>query len=291
MAPQSSQVMKTLVENYLDRDCFAVIEGGPEVAMEITKHPWDLICFTGSTMKGKLVAEAAAKNLVPCILELGGKCPGIVDTSADIDLAAQKIVFSRFVNSGQTCLAVDYVIVHESIEQRLIDRLQHHTRQMFGNHPNGSPDQGKIVTDWHCDRLKKIIETSGGEVICGGGVNREIKYVEPTIIINPKLTSESMQEEIFGPILPIITFNSISEAIKTINDKDKPLAVYYYGRSVFNGNLDRVMEETSSGAFIVNDVMSHLANHAFGFGGVGASGYGRYGGYEGFKQFSNPKSI
>lgn len=142
---------------------------------------------------------------------------------------------------------------------------------------------GKIVTDWHCDRLRRIIDTAGGERICGGGINKEIKYVEPTIILNPKMDSEAMTDEIFGPILPIVTFSNIDEAIKLVNSKDKALAVYYFGRAYFNSNRDKVMNETSSGAFSVNDAISHIANHSFGFGGVGASGYGRYGGYEGFK--------
>lgn len=154
---------------------------------------------------------------------------------------------------------------------------------MYGNHPNGSDEMGKIVTDWHCDRLKKMILTSGGEIVCGGGVNRDLKYVEPTIILNPEMNSTCMQEEIFGPILPIVTFSNITEAINLINSKDKPLAVYYFGRSFMNANKDRVNNETSSGCFSVNECLFHITNQFFGFGGVGASGYGRYGGYEGFK--------
>jgi acyl-CoA reductase-like NAD-dependent aldehyde dehydrogenase len=142
---------------------------------------------------------------------------------------------------------------------------------------------GKVVTDWHCDRLEKMIKESGGEVKLGGKITKNIKYVEPTVIINPKLDSLVMQEEIFGPILPIISFRAIDETIKIINEKDKPLAVYYFGKRNSNVNRDRLMNETSSGAFVQNEVMLQMVNHAFGFGGVGGSGYGRYGGYEGFK--------
>lgn len=162
---------------------------------------------------------------------------------------------------------------------------------MYGGHPNGSPEMGKVVTDWHCDRLKTLIDTSKGKILCGGKVNRDIKYVEPTIISNPDLNSALMQEEIFGPVLPVMTFVNISDVISFINAKDKPLAVYYFGKCHSNPNRDRLMNETSSGAFLVNEVMMHMVNHEFGFGGVGPSGYGRYGGYEGFKQWSNPKSI
>jgi len=209
MSPASSTVIKKLVEKYLDRECYAVIEGGVEIASKICGYPWDLICFTGSTMKGKLVAEAAGKNLIPCILELGGKCPSVVDVTADINFAANKVAFGRFNNSGQTCLAPDYVIVHESIKDQFVDALQRQVRLMYGNEEKGSPDMGKVITDWHCDRIKGLIETSKGKVVCGGKVNRSIKYVEPTIILNPEESSPVMQEEIFGPVIPIITFKNI----------------------------------------------------------------------------------
>lgn len=291
MAPATSAMMKKLVQKYLDTDCYTVIEGGVEIASRISNYPWDLICFTGSTLKGRMVAEAAAKNLIPCILELGGKCPAIVDTCADIDWAAQKIVFARFNNSGQTCLSTDYVLVHESIQTQLIDRLQFHLKSMYEIEPTGNKDMGKIVTDWHCDRLKELIDTSKGKVVCGGKINRALKYVEPTIIVNPDPNSKVMTEEIFGPILPIKTFQTIDEVINYINDRDKPLAVYYFGNAMNNPDQKKIMDQTSSGAFITNDALFHIVNHEFGFGGVGASGYGRYGGYDGFKNWSNPKSV
>ena len=293
MAPESSTVIKNIVEKYLDPKCFKVIEGGPEVAAKIASYPWDLLCFTGSTQKGKLVAEAAAKNLVPCILELGGKCPAVIDASANIDFAASKVSFARFNNSGQTCISTDYVLVHESVQTLFLERLQHHLKVMYGGFGDkGSPDMGKIVTDWHCDRLEGLIKTSKGKILCGGKVNRNIKYMEPTIILNPDLNSPVMQEEIFGPVLPVITFVNFDEVINLINSKDKALAVYYFG-SVFgiNPHKERLLNETSSGAFLVNEAIIHIVNHEFGFGGVGPSGYGRYGGYDGFKQWSNPKSI
>ncbi len=164
---------------------------------------------------------------------------------------------------------------------------------MYGGHGDtGSPDMGKIITDWHCDRIENLIKTSKGTVICGGKVNRGIKYVEPTIILNPDPNSPVMQEEIFGPVLPVTTFAIIDDAIKLINSKDKALAVYYFGAVLgSNPNKERLMNETSSGAFLTNEAVIHIINHEFGFGGVGPSGYGRYGGYDGFKQWSNPKSI
>ena len=187
MAPASSAVIKKLVDRYLDNACYAVIEGGIEIAGKICNYQWDLICFTGSTQKGKLVAEAAGRNLIPCILELGGKCPAVVDVSADVDFAASKVANARFSNSGQTCLSTDYVIVHESLKNQFVEALQRHANSMFGTSATGSPDMGKVITDWHCDRLKKMIDTSKGKVVCGGKVNRGIKYVEPTVIENPDL--------------------------------------------------------------------------------------------------------
>jgi aldehyde dehydrogenase (NAD+) len=255
MSPASSTVIRKLVEKYLDKDCFAVIEGGVEIAAKICHYPWDLICFTGSTMKGKLVAEAAGKNLIPCILELGGKCPSVVDTSADINFAANKVAFGRFNNSGQTCLAPDYAIVHESVKDQFVDALQKQLRNMYGNEENGSPDMGKIITDWHCDRLKSLIDSSKGKVVCGGKVNRNIKYVEPTIILNPEAKSPVMQEEIFGPVIPVITFKNIDEVVELINSKDKPLAIYYYGKCYNNPNSDKLLNETSSGAYVVNEAI------------------------------------
>jgi aldehyde dehydrogenase (NAD+) len=162
---------------------------------------------------------------------------------------------------------------------------------MYAQTGTGSDDMGKIIAEFHCDRLKELIETSKGKIITGGKVNKVSKFVEPTIIDNPDLNSRVMTEEIFGPILPIIVFKTIDEAINFINKKDKALVVYYFGKAWNNPNRDRLMNETSSGGFSVNEVMMTMINHNFGFGGVGASGYGRYAGYEGFKQFSNAKSI
>ena len=182
-------------------------------------------------------------------------------------------------------------MVHESKKALFIEKIQQKIKEMFGEHVNGSPEMGKLITDWHCDRIQKMIQNSGGEIVAGGRVDRDIKYVEATVVVDPKPTSDLMNEEIFGPVLPIVSFNNINSVITHINSKDKPLAVYYFGKIFSNPNLGRLMEETSSGQFVVNEVMMQMANHEFGFGGVGASGYGRYGGYEGFKQFSNAKSV
>ncbi len=201
-----------------------------------------------------MVAEAAAKNLIPCILELGGKCPAVVDTSADVDFAASKVAFARFNNSGQTCIATDYVLVHESLKARFLDRLKHHIKAMYGDHDGkGSADMGKVITEWHCTRLKELIDGSKGEIVCGGKVDTKLKYVEPTVIIKPDLKSKVMDEEIFGPVLPLMTYSNMDEVIDFINSKDKALAVYYFGKCYSNPNLNKLMDNTSSGAFVVNE--------------------------------------
>jgi aldehyde dehydrogenase (NAD+) len=283
MAPACSAIIKVLVETYLDTDLYRVIEGGPEIAMVIGDHPWDMIVFTGSTMKGKLVAAAAAKNLVPCIMELGGKCPIIVDETANLILAADKVCFARFSNSGQTCIATDYVMVHESVKQRFLEILLQTIKRMWGDDPNGSDEMGKMITEGHCDRVMDLIKNSNGKIITGGKAKRDIRFIEPTVIVDPDRNSSLMKEEIFGPVLPVISFSKITEVIDHINDGDKPLAVYFFGTVRNNANKERLEFETSSGSFVTNEAITQIINHEFGFGGVGASGYGRYGGWEGFK--------
>jgi len=236
MAPESSKVMKQLVEAYLDAQCFTVLEGGPDVAIALSQQKFDIICFTGSTQKGALVAQAAAKNLVPCLLELGGKCPAVIDESADVDFAAQKCTFARFNNSGQTCLSTDYILVHSKLKQQFLDGVRKYVKEFYGENPKESGDMGKMVNEWHCGRLEGLIEGSKTKVCLGGKVDKAARYVEPTVIDGPSLDEPVMQEEIFGPILPILTFNNIGEAIQTINKLDKPLAVYYFGSAYRNKN-------------------------------------------------------
>jgi len=291
ISPASSDAMEKLFKKYLDPSCYRVLQGGVEVAIQITQKKWDIICFTGSTDKGKLVAAAAAKHLVPCILELGGKCPMIVDRSADIQFAAFRAAFGRFYNSGQTCLATDYILVHHDVIERFKVAFLKEIKKMYSETPKTNKDMGKIISDWHCDRLKDLIETSGGKVLLGGEVDKSKNYVAPTVIEEPKADSQIMREEIFGPLVPIMAFKTIDEVIDRISDMDKPLAIYYFGSRYFNPTIERIRNETSSGAFLVNEVIMHMVNSFLPFGGVGASGYGKYHGVDGFKAFSNNKAI
>lgn len=220
--------MEDLVNNYLDKDCFKVIQGGTDVAIAITQEPWDIICFTGSTQKGKLVAAAAAKNLTPCILELGGKCPTVVDVGCNMDYSTAKICMATFLNAGQTCVRPDYVLVHESLQDEFVAAMNKHIARMEleGDDKN---QLGRIVTEWHTGRCEDLLAKHGGKVLCGGKVNKQKKYCAPTMILNPSEDSLIMQEEIFAPILAVMTYKNFDEVITYINTKDKPLAVYYYG--------------------------------------------------------------
>ena len=250
----------------------------------------DLICFTGSTYVGSLIAQTAAKNLTPCILELGGKCPVVVDEGADIDFTAKKIAETKASGSGQICINADYILVHSSLLDQFVTRVQQHWKDMFGENPEESAAYSRIINEFHTDRIGKLITTAGGEILCGGTFNIENKYISPTIILNPDKESEIMKEEIFGPVLPVYSYDDISEAINFINSKEKPLTVYYFGKTG-SANERRVANETSSGTFMTNEMLLQFLSNYLGFGGVGQSGSGRHGGYEGFKNFSNRKGM
>ena len=256
ISEHTSKVMRDIIEKYLDPECFKVLEGGAEIATALTSKKFDLICFTGSTMKGKLVAQAAAKNLVPVILELGGKCPVVIDETASLDYAARKIAMARFFNSGQTCIATDYVLVHSKVKEQFLDRLQAAIRNGYGEDASQDGFYARCINEFHTNRLLDIVKSAGGKVLMGGKGDVGKRFVEPTVVVDPPLESKIMQEEIFGPILPVITFDSIDKCIELIQGVDKPLAVYYFGSLFGNKNRERIEAETQSGAFTVNDVFS-----------------------------------
>lgn len=231
ISAHSSAAIKKLCDTYLDPEAVICIEGGVDVAVAVNSLPVDLFCFTGSTQVGKLIAKKAAENLTPCILELGGKCPAVIDHDAQMDFTASKISFGKFFNSGQICIAPDYVFVHESRVKEFVQQIEVAHKSMFGEKPEGCELQGKMINDFHCKRVKGLLETAGGTVICGGKVNLEARHIEPTVILEPSLDSKLMTEEIFGPVLPVFPFRDIKDVIKFINARDKPLAVYYFGRA------------------------------------------------------------
>jgi len=291
MSAYTSNVIKELFEKYLDKECYRCIEGQVEIAKAIIKEPFDVIVFTGSTEKGKLVAKAAAENLIPYVLELGGKSPTIVDRNADLDNAAFRIMQGRYMNCGQTCVANDYLFVHKDVKEKLIEKFKAKLVEFYGVDPSKSKDYSRIINEFHVKRLKSYLdEAHGGKVIVGGQVNIKDKYVAPTLIDSPSLTSKVMQDEIFGPILPIYEFDDIDYVINFINERPKPLSLYYYGSSS-SKNYKRIKKETSSGGIACNESVIQFALLDAPFGGVGLSGQGKLHGHAGFKAFSHYKSV
>ncbi|CDW83562.1 aldehyde dehydrogenase [Stylonychia lemnae] len=289
LAPFSSNIIKKLIFRYLDTNAYAPVEGQVQVAIALTSKKFDLICYTGSSEKGKLVAASAAKNLIPCILELGGKSPCIVDQGCDIDYTVKKICFGRFVNFGQTCIAPDYALVHVSKIEAFNTKLKKEVASMWEEGKN-IKDMGKVINDFHHNRLCELLRNHGGNVSIGNSNAHEDRNLQPTVILSPDRESPVMKDEIFGPILPVYTYSNFDEVIKMINEGEKPLALYYFG-SASSANYKRLEKETSSGALVSNEVLFQVANPDFPFGGVGYSGYGRTHGFAGFKAFSNAKSV
>lgn len=291
MAPATSKVVVELFEKYLDKNCYRVLEGKVEVSKAIIQEKFDVIVFTGSPEKGKLIAKAAAENLIPCVLELGGKSPTIVDRDANLDNAAMRIVQGRFMNAGQTCVAPDYCFAHKDIKAQFLQKIREYIIKFHGEDPSKDEHYARIINQDHTRRLKSYLdENHGGRVVFGGQVDESQKYVAPTVIDCPNLDSKLMTEEIFGPILPVLEFSNIQDVIQFINQRDKPLALYYYG-GLLSSNKKRIINETSSGAVMINDSIFHLLNSDLPFGGVGNSGYGTCHGLWGFNNVSHLKPV
>lgn len=282
-----SKLLVELVAQYLDNDAFAVVEGAVDETTELLKHQFDHIIYTGGEVVGKIVMRAAAEFLTPVTLELGGKSPCIVDSSTDLDVTAARIVWSKWMNAGQTCVAPDYVLVEESFAAPLIDAIKHKLTEFYSADASNSKDYGRIVSERHLTRIVSYLD--GQEVVHGGKHDVANKYIEPTIVLNPAHDSLLMQHEIFGPILPIVTVKNISESIPFVNKRAKPLALY-----IFSKNKDfeqQVLTATSAGMVCINDGFMFAANSNLPFGGVGSSGTGAYHGKIGFDNFSHLKSV
>lgn len=286
-SPNTSEVMKTILESVFDKEYVAVIEGGREENQHLLEEKFDYIFFTGGKTVGELVMNKASRHLTPVTLELGGKSPCIVDETANLKLAAKRIVFGKFLNLGQTCVAPDYILCHKSVKDKFIGYVKEEIIAQFGTEPIKNEKYGKIINQKHFERLISLINTE--KVVAGGVCSRESLKIEPTVMDNVTFDDAVMQEEIFGPIMPVLTFDSIDEVEKTVNEKPKPLAFY-----VFSSNkktIKRLTENCTFGGGCVNDCVIHLATSYMGFGGVGESGMGSYHGKDGFDAFSHYKSI
>lgn len=286
-APATAAVLKKMIENTFDSAYVTVVEGAIEENQALLNQDFDLIFFTGSKQVGKIVMEKAAENLTPVILELGGKSPTIVDQTADIQTAGKRIAWGKVINSGQTCVAPDYVLVHRKVKEALIEEIQKNFTEFFGQQAMEHPDYSKIINEKHFNRLSDLVKT--GDVIYGGEEEPTSLQINMTLMDHVSWEDPIMQEEIFGPILPILTYEDLDEVIGQIKARPKPLALYLFTQSKHVEK--KVLNEVSFGGGAINDTVTHLATPYMGFGGVGESGMGRYQGAASIDTFSHSKSI
>ncbi len=285
VAENTMKAMAKMINSHFPQEYLFVAEGGVAEVTEILKLQFDKIFFTGSPKVGKIVYEAAAKNMTPVTLELGGKSPAIVAPSANLEVAAKRIVWGKFLNAGQTCVAPDYILVDERIKDSLIDLLKKYIQKF--NYTQESPQYTKIINERNFDRLVEIIDPK--KIFFGGNYDRDKRYIEPTILHQINWSDAAMQEEIFGPVLPVITYNHFNEALQMVADHEKPLAAYLFSTDA--DEKKRFTEKISFGGGCINDVVMHLSNVHLPFGGVGNSGIGHYHGKFGFDAFSHQKSV
>ncbi|KXY45546.1 aldehyde dehydrogenase [Bacillus cereus] len=287
LTPNVSKVLTRMLGELFPEELVSVVEGGAQESTALLKEPFDYIFFTGSVGVGKVVMEAAAKKLTPLTLELGGKSPCIVHKDAKLDVTARRIVWGKFLNAGQTCVAPDYMYVHSSVKEQLIEALRHEIAEQYGKDALQNDNYVRIVSERHFERLCTFLKD--GKPVIGGNYTKETLHIEPTVLTNVTWQSAVMEDEIFGPILPIIEYDKIEEVIETIQHHPKPLALYVFSED--RKVQEKVTSNISYGGGCINDVVYHLATPYLPFGGVGSSGLGSYHGEQSFRTFSHYKSI
>jgi aldehyde dehydrogenase (NAD+) len=287
LAPQSAAVVADLVQKTFAPEFVFAANGGPEVAETLLGIKFNKIFFTGSTRVGRLVMSAAAQHLTPVTLELGGKCPAIVGADAPLKLAARRIAWGKFLNAGQTCVAPDFVLVHRSVRAPFVAALQAAIVKFYGSNPANSPDYGRIVNQKHFDRIVRYL--ADGKVLHGGAQDAAKRFIAPTVLGEVDWNAPVMQEEIFGPILPVQEFEHLAEVVERLRDRPTPLALYVFTRD--RAVETRVLTEIRSGGACVNDVVSHMVGTGMPFGGLGESGLGAYHGKTGFTAFSHQRAV
>ncbi len=287
LAPHTSKILKNIISTVFDTEYIAVVEGDATIAQELLAQNWDYIFFTGSIAVGKIVAKAAAEHLTPTTLELGGKNPCIIDESANIKLAAKRIVWGKFLNAGQTCIAPDYILIHKSIKQQFIDVMQSEIETAFTKNPEASKDLARIINERNFNRLVSMLQNE--TIAIGGKTNANELYISPTVIDEPNLDSEVMKGEIFGPILPILSYENEDDINTVITTYNKPLSLYVF--STNNSFAKKMITTHSFGGGAINDTVIHFSNHRLPFGGVGHSGMGAYHGKRSFDTFSHKKAV
>jgi coniferyl-aldehyde dehydrogenase len=291
LTPRLSDLLKARIAEYFSDDEVAVVTGGADVASAFSALPFDHLLFTGSTPVGRKVAEAAARNLTPVTLELGGKSPTIIDMSANLSTAAERLTFGKFLNAGQTCIAPDYALVPRAIQAKFVEAMKAAIAKQYPS-VAGNADYNTIVSERHADRLRGLIEDArakGAMVVTVGSAGNDRRTIAPTLILGATPEMTVMQEEIFGPILPIVTADTLDEALAFIQVRDRPLALYWFGND--RAKQRKVLAQTISGGVCINDAMVHYLQENLPFGGVGASGMGHYHGEYGFKTFSKEKPV
>ncbi len=286
VAPKTSAVLGLLISRSFSPEFCAVIHGGIAETTQLLKEQFDHIFFTGSIPVGRIVMRAAAEHLTPVTLELGGKSPCFVDQDIDLNVTARRIVWGKFTNAGQTCVAPDYLLVQRGVKNDLVTMMKKQIAELYGTDPMGSPDYGRIINEHHFDRLLRL---KGGSIVCGGQSDRSRLYIAPTLIDHVKMDDNIMEDEIFGPLLPILTFDTLDEGLALAKQRPNPLACYAFSkRAAFS---DRIIDELPFGGGCVNNVLVHLGVPGLPFGGIGSSGIGAYHGEQGFQSFSHLKSI
>ncbi|XP_010616460.1 aldehyde dehydrogenase family 3 member A2 isoform X1 [Fukomys damarensis] len=286
LSENTAKILTKLLPQYLDQHLYAVINGGVEETTELLKHRFDYILYTGNAAVGKIVMEAAAKHLTPMTLELGGKSPCYVDKDCDLDVACRRITWGKLMNCGQTCIAPDYVLCDASLQNQIVQKIKETVKEFYGENVKESPDYERIINLRHFKRLQSLLD--GQKIAFGGDTDEATRYIAPTILTDVDPKSKVMQEEIFGPVLPIVSVKNADEAINFINEREKPLALYIFSHN--NKLIKRMIDETSSGGVTVNDVIMHFTLNSLPFGGVGSSGMGAYHGKHSFDTFSHHRS-
>ena len=287
IAANTSRVITDIIQKTFDPAYIAVVEGGVETSQQLLEEKFDHIFFTGGTAIGKIVMQAAAKHLTPVTLELGGKSPCIVDSNVDLKYAAKRITWGKYLNAGQTCIAPDYLLVDHRLKNDLLAEIKHSIEEFYGDDPSQSPDYGRLISHRHFQRLEPLLKD--GKIVIGGQTKPEEKYISPTVMDGVSWESPVMQEEIFGPILPVLEYTDFKEAIAQINARPKPLALYIFSKD--KQKQQQVLQETSSGGVCINDTVMQVGISTLPFGGVGDSGIGNYHGKASFETFSHYKSV
>jgi aldehyde dehydrogenase (NAD+) len=287
IAPATAEVIARFLPEYMDREDFSVVLGAVPETTALLECRWDHVFFTGGTTVATIVMTAAAKHLTPVVLELGGKSPTIVHSSANVRVAARRIAQGRWGNAGQTCTAPDYVLVFKEVVPAFLEQLAAAVSEFYGSDPQKSPDYGRIVSGHHFDRIVGLLE--GGTIYFGGQHDRADRYIAPTVLVNVSPDAPAMREEIFGPVLPVLEVSSVPDVIDFINARPSPLGLYVFAEDP--SAVKQILDSTSSGAAAVNECTVHPIIHDFPFGGVGQSGMGRYHGDWGFRAYTNARGV